>query len=218
MISRIISYFKSLAEFTFEKFMMRFAFLIAIVGFAFILFYAFVSTSIDEGREIKAEFAEIPQGSLAKEMSLDAAHVSNKELEDWIAEVVSEMMSFDAQTYNDAVLRGTYYFTPLALQQFEAYIDKTGILPSLRSNGTRMAVIVDSPPIVINSNSEKGTYRWLLRVPITISFLPRNGQGRNAISDSKARQLNLQLQVKRVDYDGNKNAVLVESWAVKRRR
>ncbi|MEZ5902783.1 MAG: DotI/IcmL family type IV secretion protein [Alphaproteobacteria bacterium] len=205
-------------KFWYEKFVMRFAFVLAFLAFIGVLFYA-VSTELNqEPPATIAPFKENVKEVETQTISLAAAHRSNREIESWLQEAVSEALSFDLSTYKSNAKNIYPYFTKAGFQEYQKYLQDTGIFETLKTRDNRISVFVEGQSLLLNTSSVEGVYRWLYQVPITISFLPRNANDLTKTKDVVTKQLDLRLQVTRVNLKNDPDAVQIESWVAARRK
>ncbi len=217
-----------------EKVLVRFSFVIAFLGFLGVFVYAyyteiyipspdgrapFFETTIDPSGEGKG-IVMIPDKRFSEEktISLENIHLSNKELQGWISMAVSESLSFDKDDYSTISKKVNSYFTKAGLQEYQDYLLSSNIIKSIKKNNYRMNVFVEQPPLLLNGSTIKGVYRWLYQIPVTITFLKRYEDGYVETKGAVNRKLNLRIQVRRIDIDGDFNAIQIESWDVTGRR
>ena len=218
-------------RFWYEKFVMRFVYIIAIAGFIGVLYYA-LQTEVDHSAkpvETIAPFKEKPVEEFvpfAEDImngnksvnSLAKPHRTSKEIQGWLAQAVSESMSFDLANYKENAKSVYVYFSKTGFQQYQAYLQDSGIFDTLKSNQSRMSVFVEEAPLLLNNSEIEGVYRWLYQVPVTVSFIPLNATDLTKTDNVVSKQMNLRIQVRRANIKGDPDVVQVESWKATRRK
>lgn len=213
-------------KFWYEKLLMRVSFAFAFFAFLGVFVYAYFTEITLENPGDTAPFVgnltnQVSQKSLAESQSLplDTAHRTDSELKEWITTAISESMFFDSTNYSTIKQQVSPYFTASGMKQYDDYLRSSGILNNIQQNNYRMSIFIEDKPLLMNSLEMEGVYRWLYRLPLTISFVPRNTvtlqESRNNIVN---RKMNLQIQLRRVRLQGNPDAVQIESWNMSARR
>ena len=208
--------------FWYTKFLMNFMALIAILGFGSVLYYAYDTTGgapapVNNIAPFRENVASTNTGLfLAPEKarrSLAEAHLSDTELKTWLTTIISEALTIANKDYYNAMFQLDQYFTDEGFKQYETYLENAKIPAFVQEGAYSVNVVVEEPPISLNSGSIDGAYRWLYQVPITLSFVPVN----RASGEIVNQKLLLRVQVTRVFFAGNPNKVRLESWTVKPR-
>lgn len=207
-------------NFWYEKFIMRFSYIFAVVAFVWILIYAFnLEVRRDEERANLAFqqnlIADLGQDGL-QSIPLDKPHRADRELKGWIGAAVSESLSIDPLAFNKLKNDIKIYFTDSGLQQYEGYLTRSGLLEDLRVRNNRMNVFLEDQPLLLTASEVNGIYRWLYQVPMTLSFLPRNSN--NAVQNLANRKISLRVQIRRTPASDSPNEMQIESWNVSMRR
>lgn len=213
-------------KFWYEKLLMRVSFAFAFFAFLGVFVYAYFTEIMLESPGDTAPFvgnltSEVSQKSLAESQTLplDKAHRTDRELKEWITIAVSESLFFQASNYDQIKKQVEEYFTPSGIQQYDEYFRSSGILDNIQKNKYRMSVFIEDHPLLQNGLEIEGVYRWLYKMPLTISFIPRDTitlqENRNDIVN---RKMNLQIQLRRVRLPNNPDAVQIESWQMTARR
>lgn len=212
-------------SFWYEKFLFRFSFIFAFFAFIGVFVYAYFTEIKVDIPKNNAPFSEtlVNDGTDTiipdqRSLPLEKAHRTNKELQNWISQVISESLSFDRENSNQIFKDIEKYYTVSGQNQYQEYLKSAGILNSIQTNNYRMSVFVEEQPLLLNGTQMKGIYRWLYQLPVTISFLPRNSRSFVGQKDIVNRKINLRVQIRRVKLPDNPNAVQIESWTVTGRR
>lgn len=210
-------------DFRYEIFIMRFAFLVGALAFIGVLLYAFLLEISRNDQAANMAFQESVVADLGQDgiqsLPLDQPHRTNKEIQGWVNQVVSESLSFDRAGYDGVKEAIQPYFTAAGIQQYEGFIRQSGMLNSLEINNYRMSIFLENSPLQLSSSKINDVYRWLYQVPVTISFLPR---GLNDLTNQREeivnRKINLRVQITRVSNDESPDEMQIESWNATTRR
>ena len=207
-------------HFWYEKFIMRFSYIFAVVAFVWLLIYAFnleVRRDEERANQIFQQnmIADLGQDGL-QAIPLDKPHRADRELKGWISGAVSESLSIDPLRFNDVRQAVQGYFTTSGLKQYEDYLNTSGLLQNLRDRNNRMNVFLEDQPLLLNASDVNGVYRWLYQVPVTLTFIPRGAV--NASQDMVNRKITLRVQLRRVSARAAQDEMQIESWSVTARR
>lgn len=146
---------------------------------------------------------------------LSKPHRNEKQITEWATEIVSQAMTINTKTYNNDFKKIAPYFTPYALQEYQAYLQKTNMVAVLDSNSMRLQAVSDEEGSVIKDGSISGTYHWLVQVPLMTSFYNVDMQTVDKTATAQSQNLMIQVQVGRVAPKNNADAgLVVERWSV----
>lgn len=148
--------------------------------------------------------------------SLDKPHRSGRDLEEWVAKVLSEILSFDSVNYDSYVQQILpRAFAPSGLGEFQNWVNSTGIITALNANGMQLNGFVTETPFLLNEGSVNGRYRWLYEVSLMLSFVPRGTTSYTSDLAVDTRKLIITVQLGRSTSSTTEHQVLIETWAVK---
>lgn len=154
-----------------------------------------------------------------RSITLDEPHRTARELSLWVSERVSEVLTFDATNYDRQIQIAKGYFSPAGYEEFKTYLAQSNLRATLQTGDQKVNVIVEQPPLLLNSGAVDGVFRWLYEVPVTISFTPRTLRELTPSTTSgQGRKLTVRLQLGRHDDAAVGEGVRIESWAVSARR
>lgn len=206
-------------KFWFEKFISASIPIITFFSLITIFVYA-VHTTVsvlpaDEAAFIQEMRAEAKVEGSKNIVTLEKAHMADKELKNWITMVASESLAFNKKTFTDNLQRIRPYFTQAGFRKYQAYLLSSGIAENIRTSDYDMRIYIQDRPLLLNSSSIGGTYKWLYRMPVVVSFLPT---GVKNLAEDAEKYINskvtLRLQITRAKVDGNPDAILIEDWIV----
>lgn len=204
-------------DFTIEKFLSRFLLLFAFAGFLGVFAYAYhtevsnppinPNTTKFEGNIGAVEDNSILQ--MGQKTPLSKPHVNTKEIQNWLNTSVSEALTFEGRDYQKVMAKARRYFTPAGFEQYKAYLTEAKILETLQSGSYRIGLFFDQSPYVSRGVNYEGVYRWQAQMPLSLSIRSLTTR---KISN---REINLSLQIKRVDSKDIESGVQIDSWVVK---
>ncbi|MDB5490268.1 MAG: hypothetical protein JWO78_117 [Micavibrio sp.] len=146
---------------------------------------------------------------------LDQPHRSSADLAEWLSQAMSETLSFNAENYKANLKTLSKGMNADALAQYDSWVNTSGILAVLQTNGMQLNGSVEEKPFLVNEGPVSGRYRWLYEVPVLISFVPRGATALDKESTADDRKLLLTIQIGRVAESQLPDHVMIESWAVK---
>lgn len=150
-------------------------------------------------------------------LSLDQPHRSPETIAQWGAGAVVQALTFS--TDNLSALEKTIApdFSSYGLQEYHAYLQKVGLINTLKNNNLKLISISDGSAQVLREGLVSGTYHWLVQVPVMASFYDKK---LNQIADKRAKNaqnqdLLIQIQVGRTSKKGANNlGIEIERWIV----
>lgn len=144
-----------------------------------------------------------PYTAVENSVSLDQPHRQPAQVERWAADRMVDAFNFDPLRYESHLQTLGPFMTPYAQEAFKAFMSKDNLLSALNANDLIMRCFSYDSARMLNQGPVQGRQRWLIDVPVTISFLPR---GTSDYTDIKPKSISLivRMQVGRVespDYD-----------------
>jgi len=212
--------------FWYTRFLMRFMGFFALMSFFGVLFFAYYTDQQYEPVGNNAPFMEtISKTSndtlfldLRDDNTIDEAHRTDKELKSWITRAASESMAFEGQKSQETLNAVRRYFTADGFRQYEEYLAAANVVQSVDQSNYNVNVLIEQPPLLLNSSSIEGVYRWLYQMPVTATYFPK---GRTSLlgdqEDVINQQLTVRVQIRRVEEEINSDTLQIESWSVKPR-
>lgn len=146
---------------------------------------------------------------------LDRPHLSLREVEAHVENIVVEALSLDEDMYEPQVQKMKGFFTNDGYQQYLNFLKSNSILQSLRQQNLRMTVFIDEPAFLLNQGALQGRYRWLYEVPITVNYLPSDTRKYTPRFEHVNTNLKVMMQLGRVQDPEDPYALKVESWDIK---
>jgi hypothetical protein len=207
-----------------QKYLFRLFYVFAFALFIGIFVYAFKTEMAMEEVGDEAPFSELLRAdndTLPVNRSITAAepHRTPRELSRWVSESVSNIMTLDAQNFEQQVQNVAPYFSTGGYAEFQTYLQQADLKNVLTMSDLKANVIVEQNPLLLNSGPVSGSFRWLYEVPVTVSYTPRTQKElKPSDGNISSRKLNIRMQLGRYDAAKNDEGVQIESWSVSARR
>lgn len=216
-----------LSQLHLQKYIFRLFYVFAFVLFMGIFVYAFKTEMSRESVGEQAPFTQTLQAQndtlpAQRAIPLDQPHRTARELSRWVSERVSEIMTFELSRYDAQLSSASQYFSPQGYEEYATYLKQADLKTTLQQRNLDAGVIVEEPPLMLNSGPAGGVYRWLYEVPVTVSYIPADvRQIKPDTNSSLSRRLTIRVQIGR--HEGSDNGdqgehVRIESWSVSPRR
>lgn len=122
-------------------------------------------------------------------LALDQPHRSPEQIGAWVAGAVETSLTITPQDWDKDSPRIAALFVPFGLQEYKDYLTRTHLLESLASRRMKLQAVADGAPFLAREAPLDGTYRWVFRVPLLLTFY---AEGMKKIE--KGQKLNVQSQ------------------------
>ena len=203
-------------DFAIEKFLSRFLFLFSFIGFLGVFVYAYYTevsnspfdTDVAPFEDNVGAVSDSEILQMGKKTPLSKPHVNTKEIQNWLNTSVSESLTFEGRDYQKVITKARSYFTAAGFVQYKTYLEEAKIIETLQSGSYRIGLFFDQNPYVSRGFNYEGVYRWQAQMPLSLSFKSLTTR---KISN---REINLSLQIKRVEDDNIESGVQIDSWTV----
>lgn len=126
-------------------------------------------------RTLKAPFADpdmvIDEPEEDSILSLKLPHMTNPDVAKWVERRVADLLIYNAADFNQVMDSKTRDFAPEISKEYIKFLQDSNILKSLASGAYDVRGFTKDIPYVVNEGAVNNRYRWLLRVPVMITFV-----------------------------------------------
>ena len=189
-------------SFTAQAFWFRLVMLASFIMLLLVFIYVgLYSLAPADSKKTHAPFAEDIGSTAPGEITLplDQPNRSYLDMENWISVVISEALTFDAETYGEKLSSmREQYFQPDAYAEYKLSLENAGVPGVLRNRDMRTSIFLEERPALVNEGVINGKYRWLYEVPVTISYLPRLQKSYRAGQAPQNVRVRIRLQAGRL--------------------
>lgn len=182
----------------------------------------------DPTQTMRAEFAPPPQGDAAADANtapakvtlpedhipLDRAHKDNDELGQWLMMALAESLTFSQGDINAVLTKTRFYFDDAGYAQYTAFLRESAIQQSLQSGRYTVHAFAQEKPLMLNQGAVDGRYRWLLEIPVMVSFIERGAKDYKKIKPVNKNFIFL-VQIGRLPPKEGHSAVVIERLTLK---
>lgn len=141
---------------------------------------------------------------------LNLPHRTTKEISRWLMIATAESFSFDVGTFEERQKKISGYFTPEAYQRYLAFLDTGFYREKLQNKTVSLHNFVREEPFLLNNGVVDGSYRWLMEVPVMLSYLPAGAVGYKD-QDPTNEELVFRIEVMRSPGAGL-DEILISNW------
>lgn len=174
----------------------------------------------------QAEMQKIFEAEDATELNLNELnlpHRSPEQIGDWLTTIVTQAMSIEPDTYAEKSKSFLPNFLPYAQQEYQTYLSSNQVLETLRTNNMKVNAFAEGRPSLIQEGVLDGTYRWLFRVPVMLTYYDRStttlkGRDHGKAASQQTQRVLINIQVGRVPVSQNIESMIIERWSVTRAR
>lgn len=149
-------------------------------------------------------FATTADGRLMQLVPLDRANMNTSALMSWATQAVTETMTFGYHDYQRRLQQSSRYFTRRGWESFAGALQRAKIIDSITANQQVVTAEPRSAPILENQGVLNGKYRWLLSLPLRVTY--------RAGTQQRVDNLNVKLLIERVPSLENPSGVGIEQW------
>jgi len=204
-------------QFWLEKFLMRFSFLFAFLAFIYVFYYAYtlekqntpLTSNVAPFRESILKVQSDNVLDIKQVPPLSTPQLTSNEIKNWLNTSVSEALTFDGANHQAVMKKVAPYFTPNGFREYQSYLETSGILKTLATGAYSVGLFFDQDPYVGFGTNFQDVYRWQAQMPLSLSFKERRtGRLTN-------RELDLNIQIRRVDKTVYYRGIQIDSWQAK---
>lgn len=110
------------------------------------------------------------EGRLREITLLNEPSLSDVEVANWASLAITEAYTMDFANFRAQQLKAQQNFTPAGWREFQAALERSNTLQSVRANNYVLTAVPTGAPVIEKRGVVSGRFAWLLRVPITVTF------------------------------------------------
>lgn len=156
-------------------------------------------------------------GAILAQDSLDRPHMDAAAVKHWASSKVADAMTFRADELQKHMGKTKNLFNEFGWQDFNIYLEQSGLLTTVRQKNYAVSGIIDSDPAIVNQGVLDGAYHWYLQLPLMVSFYPIQRDGSVSTQAAATGRFLAQVQVGRYELNIEDGGMKMESWAVSQR-
>ena len=145
-------------------------------------------------------------------------HRTLGEINDWLTSVISETLTFEDKSFQKDINKTIKYFSASGRKGYIDFLHSTGMSQSVRSGKYSVNSFVEGQPLLLSEGPAQGRYRWVLNIPVTITYLTRSERASYKTAKPINRYMTIRVQIGRVKEKGDDMNLDIESWAGQTRR
>ena len=150
-------------------------------------------------------FATTEDGRLVPMVAMNQANLSTPALMSWVAQGVTEVMTFGFNDYERRLQEASRNFTRKGWESFTKALENSRILETLESNQQVVTTIPTGAPILQSEGLDAtGRYYWQVQMPISVTY--QSG------SKSRSDRLIVNLIIVRVPRLESQYGIGIERW------
>lgn len=150
-------------------------------------------------------FATTADGRIMQLVALDKPNMNTAALMSWVAQAATETMTFGFHDYQRRLQQSSRHFTRRGWESFSNALQKSGILDSVQASQQVVTAEPRSAPILTQQGVFNGKYRWVINLPLRVTYRAAGGAARTD-------NLDVNLVVERVPSLENPNGVGIAQW------
>lgn len=146
---------------------------------------------------------------------LDKPHRTGEQLVTWAEDRVTAAMNIDPAEWDAHLKLMQPDFAPYGLQEYQNYLQSSGIMDVLKTRNLRLNAIMDGTATLLSEGALSGSYRWLYQVPLMLSYYDASiktakGQGGKV----QNQKLTIRVQIGRSSLAQNDDQIMIERWSI----
>ena len=124
-------------------------------------------------------------------MTLTTPVYSNQRIQRWVANVVSETLTFNFVDIDERIGNTDAYFSSDAAAAMRGSIEAQGVVEAVKKSRLQVSVTPITQPRLVDFSLVNGVETWVVEAPIIMTYA--------SASKSETRPLLVSVKVKRVD-------------------
>lgn len=166
--------------------------------------------------KLAGTYAETKDGSDFENVNrLENPNRTPQQIVDWGTDVIDRALTIDPLTIDGEQKKLSANFIPFAMEEYKKYLETTGIVGTLKSNNMVMRAISSEGGLVTRQGAIAGSYHWLVKIPVMVSFFPKDMKTITKNTQIQNQQMVVEVQIGRVSPEtAQSDGLAIERWRV----
>lgn len=144
------------------------------------------------------------------ESDITNPHRTMEEIVTWGQQAAAEVLSFTPQNHAERLESfKKKYFAAQGWQQYADSLKKQKLLEAVTEDGYSMGTIVTTPPEIISQDASGGTYHWVVKAPLSVSFFSMGLNG--SVRPGPSYPFVLFMNITRTG-EGKESGLAINNW------
>jgi hypothetical protein len=165
--------------------------------------------------------AGLPEPIAKETKDLSVPHVLVSDVSDFVTEELSELFTIDPQILEEHLNKMSDSVSEGAKQDFSDFLVEINLVDVLTNNNTVINTFVEEIPELLKEGAFKERYRWVFKVPITLTEIDRGVESYEELDrlnrEESSFTIMAQAQVGR-EAEGGVNGLIIERLKLSIRR
>jgi hypothetical protein len=141
------------------------------------------------------------------DVSLSLPVLPNPEVQEWLIETVAQVMSVTPTQYPMHMKKVQPYFVKNGWAQFLAQWQGAQIEELVLNRNYTMTALVMQMPTILAKGRDKGVYRWIVDVPVLLTYLSPEGQ-------NQPYTITLRVELTRIAMLSDARLIAIDGWGL----
>lgn len=107
---------------------------------------------------------------------LEKPHLTPREVREWASNAVADVLNFSFTDFAERQKTYPKYFSSQGWEQYQEYMRKSRMEEVINSYKYDVSGVVVNIPYIAREEARQGVYRWLVEVPVMMSYLDEKQQ------------------------------------------
>ena len=130
----------------------------------------------DDSKQMKDRFVYMNAEATDTNISLARPVLSQIEINDWMNEHLSQILTLDGKAYDRQVYANRFVFTPTGYADYIVYLRSANFAKFLKENQYKVTSFVQGSPEILSEGIQSepgktGVYRWQTKAILILSYL-----------------------------------------------
>lgn len=139
---------------------------------------------------------------------------TDAEISAWTQKAIASALSFGPADVNAKITDAKKMFVERGWAEYAAYVKQAQLLERVRQQNMTLSTILNGEAVVIAKEAVAGSYHWLVRAPVLMTFMRPNATAVGGQEPAGTGKFTLTLQIGRADKKLGDDGIVIESWKI----
>jgi hypothetical protein len=162
---------------------------------------------VDDRVDLYDRYVYFDDQTVDEKVSLSLPVISNQDVQDWLIDTVAEIMTVSPTQYPLHIRKIYDYFTKDGWNYFLGQWQGAQIEELVMRRNYTMTALVMKMPQILAKGRDKGVYRWIVDVPVMLSYTQPTGQ-------IQSYETILRLELTRIPMQKDTRLIAIDGWGL----
>lgn len=175
---------------------------------------ATVPTAVEAAPAVNNDWMTYKNPYEGEQNNLANPNRTDAEIAAWTQKAIASALSFGPSDVNEKITEAKKMFVDKGWAEYADYVKEAQLMERVRQQNMTLSTILNGEATIIAKDAVGGTYHWLVRAPVLMTFMKPDETAVGKQSPAGTGKFTLTLQIGRADKKIGDDGIVIESWKI----